>query len=54
MTPNAKALCAAMILACWGFLAYQGLTPMEAFVAVLRDALVALGTFTATTFIPKQ
>jgi hypothetical protein len=48
-----KYLAAAIIITVWGLLAYHNRTPMDEFIMVLRDALIALGVFHVTMTNPN-
>lgn len=52
MTSTLKVLCAILLFAAWSALVMQGLTPVEQLVTAIRDALVALGVFTAAMTTP--
>ena len=54
MTPREKAFAAAAIIAAWGGLVAIGLSPVDQFVQVLRDALIGLGVFSAAMANPKN
>lgn len=54
MSVNQKIFCAVLLFGVWGGFVVSGLTPVEPFVASVRDALLALGVFTATLTSPKE
>lgn len=49
MTTLQKIVVAGLLLGAWGCLVALGMAPADQFVAALRDALIALGVFQATT-----
>ena len=54
MTDTQKAYAAVAIIGLGGVFAGMGMTPMEAFIQVLRDALIGLGVFSAAMSDPKK
>ena len=54
MTNIQKIICAAVLLTAWGALVVCGMAPVPDFITALRDALVALGVFTAAMSNPKE
>jgi len=54
MTANRKILCAVLLFSVWtGFVA-AGLSPVEPLLQSVRDALLAIGVFTASLTNPKE
>ena len=51
---RAKLLLVMLIFSVWGLFAYQELTPVAGFIQSLREALLALGVFTATQSLPTK
>ena len=54
MTSLQKMIAAGLLLAAWGALVLFNKAPATEFVTGLRDALVALGVFSATLTNPKE
>lgn len=54
MTAIQKMIAAAALLAAWGALVAFHMTPSADFVTAIRDALIALGVFTASMSNPKE
>ena len=54
MTPLHKMIAATMLFSAWGALVLMGETSADGFVVALRDALLALGVFTAALSNPKE
>jgi len=54
MTPLHKMIAAGLLLTTWAALVFLKMAPVADFVNVLRDALLALGVFTATVSIPRK
>ena len=54
MTAIQKMIAAGLLLAAWGALVLMGHAPAPEFVTGLRDALIALGVFSATLVNPKE
>ncbi len=54
MSSNMKFLAAAGLLLIWGSLVAMGQAPVEGYLSTIRDALVALGVFTASMANPKE
>ena len=54
MTVNQKIFCAVLLFGVWiGFVLFD-LTPVEPLISAVRDALLALGVFTASLINPKE
>lgn len=49
MTTTQKIIVSGLLLGTWGGLVSLGMAPADQFVSALRDALIALGVFQATT-----
>ncbi len=49
-----KMVAAGLLMAAWGALVILGHAPATEFVTGLRDALIALGVFSATIINPKE
>ncbi|MCX7179446.1 MAG: hypothetical protein NTX56_11980 [Proteobacteria bacterium] len=54
MTALQKMVAASLLMAAWGALVIMGHAPATEFVTGLRDALIALGVFSATIINPKD
>lgn len=54
MTPMQKMIAAGLLLAAWGGFVLLGQAPAGEYVTGLRDALIALGVFSATLTNPKE
>lgn len=54
MTTNQKIICAVLLFGVWIGFAVSGQAPVSELVSAIRDALVALGVFTATLANPKE
>jgi len=54
MTNIQKIICAGLLLSAWGALVLMDKSPAHEFVTGLRDALIALGVFTASMSNPKE
>jgi len=54
MTAIQKMVAAGLLMVAWGALVIMGHAPAAEFITGLRDALIALGVFTATIVNPKE
>ena len=54
MSANIKIAAAAALFLGWSLMAYLQLTPVEPLITAFRDALIALGVFTASMANPKE
>jgi len=54
VTPNKKLLAAFLLFLVWGLLVWTGRTGVTDYVTAIRDALIALGVFTATITPPSN
>lgn len=54
MTPIQKIICAVLLFAAWGALVMMHDAPADQFVTGVRDALIALGVFTAAVTNQKK
>ena len=54
MSAIQKILVAILLFTAWGGMVLIGKTPVDSFVVALRDALLALGVFTATVSNTKE
>lgn len=53
MTTLHKVLCSALLILLWAVFVFLGQAPVDPLIATIRDALVALGVFSATMTNPK-
>lgn len=54
MTAFQKMIAAGLLLTAWGALVAFHMAPVADFVTAIRDALIALGVFTASMSNPKE
>ena len=54
MSATQKFAAAVLLFLAWGALVVLGMVPVDPFVTALRDALIALGVFTAALSNPKE
>lgn len=54
MTAVQKMIAAGLLLSAWGALVASGMAPAADYVTAIRDALIALGVFTASMTNPKE
>ncbi len=54
MTAIQKMIAAGLLLAAWGALVAFKMAPVSDFITAIRDALLALGVFTASMTNPKE
>lgn len=54
MSAQQKFFAAAALLCVWGIFAAAGLTPVQDYVAAIRDILIGLGVFSSTMADPKK
>ena len=54
MSINQKIFCAVLLFGVWGGFVVADLAPVAPFIDSVRDALLALGVFTATLTSPKE
>lgn len=54
MSATQKFAAAVLLFLAWGAMVVLGMVPVDPFVTALRDALIALGVFTAALSNPKE
>jgi hypothetical protein len=54
MTALQKIIASAALFMAWGALVVFGMAPVADYVTAIRDALIALGVFTASMSNPKE